>query len=258
MEGTHYRVLNTNARLDQDVRTPYFHKSLGGYHGAKLKRYQEFIDFYLGIEHFQLRQAFIQGGLQMVNNLLPSMRFVNLLNTKYIVGPDNTGQQAETVIGNPYAYGNAWFVKSFKIVENADSAILALRTLDPRSEAIIEMGDADNLNGQSQFDANASIQLTNYSPNELKYNYSSQAEQLAVFSEIYYSPGWKVYVNGEEVPFFKVNYTFRGMLVPPGSGEIVFKFEPFTYELGKTLTWASSFMMLFLIGFIGYSELKKD
>lgn len=259
MEATHYRVLNTAARLDQDVRTPYFHKTLGGYHGAKLKKYQELVDFHLGIEHYQLRQGFAQGGIQMVQSMLPSMQVVNMLNSKYIIGPDNTGKAAEVVIGNPYAYGNAWFVNDLKTVENADSAIMGLRAVDTRQTVIIEKGDAPELNGKS-FDRSpsASIELTNYSPSELKYSYNTDKEQLAVFSEVYYSPGWKVYVNGEESNFFKANYILRGMLVPAGKGEIVFRFEPSSYKIGQTLSWVSSILMILLIAFVGYSFFKKS
>ena len=259
MELTHYRVLNTQSRLDQDVKTPYFHKSLGGYHGAKLKKYQELIDFYLGIEHYQLRQSFIQGGIQMVNAMLPSMKVTNLMNTKYIIGPDNSGKQPELVVKNPYAYGNAWFVSSLKVVANADSAIMAIRNTDLRTTAIIEEKDASHLTQHEYPNSKlSSIKLLEYSPVELKYTYTADSDQYIVFSEIYYTPGWNVYVNGEKSSFEKVNYIFRGMALPQGEGEIVFKFEPQTYEVGKTLTWASTILMLLLIGFVGYSEFKKD
>ncbi len=258
MESTHYRVLNTAARLDQDVITPYFHKSLGGYHGAKLKKYQELVDFHLGIEHYQLRQGFAQGGIQTVQSMLPMMKVTNMLNAKYIIGPDNTGKAAEVVMGNPYANGNAWFVNQTQIVENADSAILGLRKIGPRLTAIVEKDDATLVEGKTFGNSsNSSISLAKYGPTALNYSFNTDKEQLAVFSEIFYTPGWKAYINGEESEFFKVNYILRGMVIPAGSGEIEFKFEPKTYGLGLILSWVSSVLLILLFAFVAYSFFKK-
>jgi hypothetical protein len=261
MDQTHYRVLNTNARLDQDVQTPFFQKTLGGYHGAKMKKYQELVDFYLGIEHYQVRQTFAQGGKNYVNRLLPSLEISNLLNAKYIVGPDNTGQSAQAVVENPYAYGNAWFVSFISVVENADSAMLALGQNNLKNVAVVEIADASNLDNYNFNVTNLDdISLTNYDPNKLTYSYKTTTDQFAVFSEIYYRPGWKSYINGSEVDFTKVDYTLRGMMVPQGEGVIEFVFDPVMVRVGEKLTWASSVIILLLLGMVIYNGVtgKKE
>lgn len=257
MNQTHYRVLNAIDRLDQDVKVPYFQKTLGGYHGAKMKKYQELMDFYLSVEHYRARQTFIQGGKAYVNQLLPSLKISNLLNAKYIIGPDNTGQSPEALIKNPYAYGNAWFVKSVQEVENADSSILALGKYDLKSVAVIEKADMSAVSKQQfQTSPNDFVKITAYSPNKLEYNYSANSDQFIVFSEIYYKSGWKAYVNDKEVPITKVDYTLRGLNVQAGTGTITFVFEPFSYQLGQTLVWISSIILLLLIGYLLYSGLR--
>ena len=259
MRGTHYRVLNSVKKLDEDAETAYFHKTLGGYHGAKMKKYQELIDFELGQEHFQLRQAFLQGGKQMAKSLLPSMNVTNMLNARYIIGAVKVkGGQSLTYIENPYALGNAWFVNEIEWVNSANDEITALKNLNPRDKVVIrkeyekQLGKA-NINRS----ANSSIKLKSYSPNELTYTYKASQDQVAVFSEIYYKSGWNAYVNGEKLPYFKANYILRGMLVPKGAGEIVFKFEPITVEVGEKLTWASSVIILLLIGGVLYRSFKN-
>jgi len=254
MRNTHYRVFNTAQKMDEDAKTAYFHKTLGGYHGAKMKKYQELIDFKLGIEHYQLRQAFTQGGERMVKSLLPQMTVANMLNAKYVIGLQQTGDRmAETLIRNDLALGNAWFVSDYQIVNSADEEIIAIREFDPSSTVIIREEDkayVENLKKGSGF-----IRLESYLPNQLVYTYQSNADQLVVFSEIFYDKGWNAYINGNPVPHIKVNYILRGMKVPAGEGEIVFKFEPSTYSIGKASTWISSVLILLLILGVGYKEL---
>jgi hypothetical protein len=255
MESTHFRVMNTTARMDQDVKTPYFLKTLGGYHGAKLKKYQELVDFYLGIEHYQLGQAFAAGGEAYVKSILPRMQLSNAFNARYIIGVQ---KGKELVVENPYAFGNAWFIDQVNVVPNADSAMLALAKVDLRKVAVIEKADASTEDQQfSPKQAGSNIELSNYSPNELTYTYTAPEDQFVVFSEVYYAPGWNAYINGEKVPFTKVNYTMRGMKLPKGKGELQFRFEPVTYDVGMTLTAISSLAILLLIGFVSYREIKK-
>ncbi|MCB0802360.1 MAG: YfhO family protein [Flavobacteriales bacterium] len=258
MEATHYRVLNTNARLDQDVRTPYFHKTLGGYHGAKMKRYQDIVDFYLGIEHYQLKQVLAQGGQAGLAQYIPTMNITNMLNAKYIIGPNPDPKVQEKLYLNNYAQGNAWFISKAIVVPNADSAILGLEKLDTKNEIIVEKGDLNDIQLKNQYDKSGKIELTEYQPNYLRYKYSTNSTQLAVFSEIYYADGWKAYVNEKEVPYFRANYILRAMEVPQGEGVIEFKFEPETYIIGKYLTVASSLVILLLIGGFVYSEFKEE
>ncbi len=258
MRGTHYRVLNTTAKLDEDAQTAYFHKTLGGYHGAKMKKYQELIDFEVGVEHYQLRQAFDQGGEALVKQLLPSMNGINMLNSKYIIGAVRVeGGQALSLVENPHRLGNAWFVNEIKLVESADEEILALRENDPKTSAVVRSELAQGLPGVYDLDPSASVNLTQYLPNYLSYEYKTNKDQFLVFSEIYYADGWNAYVNGEAVEHIKVNYILRGMHLAKGEGTIEFKFEPKTYEIGTVLTWTSSALMLLLIIGVSYTEFKK-
>jgi uncharacterized membrane protein YfhO len=153
---------------------------------------------------------------------------------------------------NNYALGNAWFVKDYKIVEDADEEILAIREFDPATTAIVRKDDVNEIEGVSP--GSGSIQLNSYLPNRLEYSYSSSTDQLAVFSEIFYDKGWNAYINGQKVPYIKVNYILRGMKVPAGQGEIVFAFEPATYQVGKVSTWISSVLILLLIVGVVYKE----
>lgn len=261
MDQTHYRVLNTSARLDQDVKTPYFHKTLGGYHGAKMKKYQELVDFYLAVEHYRVRQTFAQGGAAYVQQLLPSLAITNLLNATYIVGPDNTGKAPEALLVNPYANGNAWFVENVVVKENADSAMLALGNYDLKKNVVIEEADLENLESFSAAESytvgNSSIALADYDPNRLTYNYNTSSKQFVVFSEIFYQPGWEAYVNGERVEFTKVDYVLRGMPLAKGSGTIEFVFSPNSAKIGQTLIWISTIIFIGFLIFIGY-EIRRD
>ncbi len=253
MRETHFRVLNTAVKMDEDAKTAYFHKTLGGYHGAKMKKYQELIDFKLGIEHYQLKQAFVQGGERMVKNMLPQMTVTNMLNAKYVIGLQKTGDRmSETLIRNDYALGNAWFVANHKIVEDANEEILAIREFDPASTAIVRRDDESYL--ESVSNGMGQIKLVSHLPNKMEYTYRSNAELLAVFSEIYYDKGWNAYVNGSKVPHIKVNYILRGLKLPAGEGEVVFKFEPTTYDIGIATTWTSSVLILLLIAGVGYKS----
>lgn len=258
MRNTHYRVLNTTAKMDEDAGTAYFHKTLGGYHAAKMKKYQELVDFQLGIEYYQLRQALIQGGPELAQNYLPQMSAVNMLNAKYIIGAINTEQgQQLTYIQNPYALGNAWLVDNYKLVANADEEISSLKEINPKTTVVIRTDENVDLKSDYKSTDNDQITLLSYLPNELKYSYNTSAPQLAVFSEIYYKDGWNVYINGEKSTYFKANYILRGMEVPKGTGEIIFKFEPKTYIVGQTISYASSVILILLVLGAIYLEIKK-
>ncbi|MFM7900630.1 MAG: hypothetical protein ACKPAD_01445, partial [Bacteroidota bacterium] len=185
-----YRVLNTSLSTFNDAGTSYFHHSIGGYHGAKLKRYQELIEYQIS-----------------ENNLA----VIDMLNTKYIIGNSReTGQQI--VQPNRQACGAAWFVKEFKMVANADSEMTALTGFNPNQTAIIDKRFEGQLSGlQMQYDSTATVKLVDYRANRLQYQTNASSEQLAVFSEIYYDKGWKAYLDGKEVPHSRVNYVLRAM-----------------------------------------------
>lgn len=257
MRNTHYRVLNTSTPLDRDSRTAYFHKSLGGYHGAKLERYQELVDFELGIEHYQLAEAFRQGGLNYVRQILSQMNVTNMLNAKYIIG--NFQGQRQAIINNS-ALGNAWFVNKLRVVENADSAILALKALNPATTAVVIKDNWKDFEGLSNnyTKTNSNIELVSYLPDELVYRYQTSQKSFAVFSEIYYEKGWKAYLNGEYIDHLRVNFVLRGLELPSGSGELVFKFEPKSYALASKLTWFASILLILAIGAVIYKEWKKE
>lgn len=259
MRNTHYRVLNSTAKMDEDAQTAYFHKTLGGYHAAKMKKYQELIDFELGMEHFQLRRAFLQGGKEQAQQILPQMNVTNMLNAKYVIGAIQSGKgQQLSVIQNPYALGNAWFVDEYTIVPNANEEILALKNLNPSQKVVLREEYADDLSLNYQKTTSDFIQLDSYLPNELVYSYQSSGNAFAVFSEVYYDKGWKAYVNGQEKPHYKVNYILRGIELPAGSGQVKFVFDPVSYELGVITTWIASALLIIFIGVLVYREIKKD
>ncbi len=231
-----FRVFNTTVSTFQDASTSYFHKSIGGYHGAKLRRYQELIDHH------------ISKGNESV---------LNMLNTKYYIVNDANRKPSLQI--NMDATGNAWFVNTYKMVENADQEIDALTNFSPESTAIVDKRFAQQLSGFSSMpDTNAFIQLTEYQPNKLKYKYQAATDQLTVFSEIYYDKGWKAFIDGKPAPYFRANYVLRAMIVPAGSHEIEFRFEPRVYFTGEKISFAGSLLLILLI--LGYAgnEVRKN
>ena len=223
-----FRVFNQSVSTFNDASTSYFHKSIGGYHGAKLKRYQELIENH------------ISNG---------NMAVLNMLNTKYFITPKGQVQQ------NPGAMGNAWFVDTINIVPNADAEIAALNGFNATTTAIVDTRFSEQIiDGLDNTAAN--IVLTEYKPNYLKYNSNSTNDGIAIFSEIYYSKGWNAYVDNKSTPHFRANYVLRGMQVPAGNHTVEFKFEPTSYSTGETVSYASSIILLLLLGFVSYKEFK--
>jgi hypothetical protein len=178
----------------------------------------------------------------------------NMLNTKYII----YNNEAEPLL-NPMALGNAWFVKEVKVVGNADEEIAALDGLPPDSIAVVDKRFQEYLNSHSiQPGRRGTIELTNYRPNNLTYNFSAPSDQFAVFSEIYYEKGWKAYLDGKEVPHIRVNYVLRGMLLPGGNHKLEFRFEPKSYFTGQNISLISSLLILLaVIGYIARPYIKK-
>lgn len=230
-----YRVLNTMVNTFNDASTSYFHKSIGGYHGAKLERYQELIEN------------------QISKN---NMQVYNMLNTKYFIVPGEDKRPSVQV--NMEALGNAWFVDTYKIVDNADQEMKALDNFDAAKVAIVDKRFEGNLKGfEPSIDSTASIKLTNYKPNYLTYESKSLKDRLTVFSEIYYPKGWNAFIDGKPAEHFRVNYVLRAMVIPAGDHKIEFKFEPKSYFTGEKIAFAGSLLLLFLlIGVFGL-EVKK-
>jgi hypothetical protein len=220
----HFRVANFSGNLMEDGTTSYFHQSIGGYHAAKMKRYQELFEYQIAKQNMQV---------------------LNMLNTKYFIIPDNNG--VEQVQQNPEINGNAWFVTSLKKVQNANEEMTALDSLYTKNEAVINVKTHQELqNFVAQKDSTATISLQEYNVTTLTYQSNSQKEQFAVFSEIYYENGWNAYIDRKLVPHFRVNYVLRGMKIPAGNHTIIFKFEPKVIQQGSLIS-VSSYALLFLI-----------
>lgn len=247
-----YRVLNLGGTF-QDGRTSYYHKSIGGYHSAKLGRYQDLIDFRLSEEIADLIATLQNSGnLASVNTKLQDLNTINMLNTKYII----FNQQAQPII-NPFANGNAWFVNEIKWVENANEELDALKDTDLKTTAIIDSrykDDAKYTNSSSL--VGSSIKLKDYRPNHLIYESHSTTENLAVFSEIFYDKGWNAYIDGEAKTYFRVNYTLRGMMIPEGKHVIEYKFEPKSYYTGETIALIGSILLILVFLVIAGREIK--
>ena len=224
-----FRVFNQSVSTFNDASTSYFHKSIGGYHGAKLKRYQELIENHIS-----------KG----------NMAVLNMLNTKYFITPKGQAQQ------NPGAMGNAWFVNEINIVANADAEIAALDGFKPSNTAIVDARFSEQMIVELD-NTGANIDLTEYKPNYIKYNSTTTKEGIAIFSEIYYDKGWNAYVNGELKPHFRANYVLRGMKIPAGNHVIEFKFEPAVYHVSERIALASSVVLLLLLAFVSVKELKS-
>lgn len=246
-DKSYYRVLNLTVSPFQDASTSAFHNSVGGYHGAKLRRYQELIDTSMMNEingfYAILKTAQSMGDL---TDALRTSNALNMLNTKYVIlSPD-----AQPFV-NEYALGNAWFVETPVFVENADQEISGINRFDPSDEALIDKSFRDEIKQTSYpSDSTDSIILTSYKPNELIYKYSSGGENLALFSDIYYAAGWKAYIDGAETSYFRADYVLRAMVVPAGTHEIKFVFNPVSYSTGNKVSLASS--LLFILLFAGY------
>ena len=249
-----YRVLDITVPTFQNASTSYFHRSIGGYHAAKLGRYQELIDHYLTNETNQVRSAFQTA--TSINDILPVFTqtpVLNVLSAKYVIFDPN-----QMPLINPYAYGNAWFVKDIKIVENADQEMAALGTTDLLSTAIVDKrfeADLGKVNPDTA--KSASIKMTTYKPNILIYETDTEKDEVAVFSEVYYPHDWKVFIDGVPAKIFRTDWILRGVNIPAGKHTVEFRFEPDTYNaLNKFGSWVSLLLLLVLVGAIVYSFRK--
>jgi hypothetical protein len=238
-----------------DAETSFFHKSIGGYHGAKLKRIQEVIDFHLA-EELDSALAYLQAGT--FDSLGGSLSMLNMLNTKYYIG--NPEQPA---IPNKFAMGNAWFVSKVKTTNNSDEEIVAVGEIDAKVEATTQAAYAAQFHApQTAVDSTASVRMLAYETKVLRYevNNTSAEAQPVVFSEIYYPQGWICRIDGNEVDAARVNYVLRGAMVPAGTHTVEWSFEPKVWEKGTTISYAGSallFALLGLAGFMVYKEEKK-
>jgi hypothetical protein len=231
-----YRVFNTTVNSFNDASTSYYHKSVGGYHAAKLRRYQELIDN-------QISKG--------------NMSVLDMLNTKYIIQKGPNGMPAADQ--NPGACGNAWFIDKVQMVKNSDDEMKALDKFDPLETAFVDEKFAGDLSGYTGGkDSSSKITMKSYEPNDLNYEYTAPKQQVAVFSEIYYQPGWVATVDGKEAPIFRTDYLLRGMLLPAGAHKVEMKFEPKSYFAGEKVSLASSLLILLLLGGAIFMEVKNN
>ncbi len=246
-----FRVLDLTENTFNSSRTSYYHHSIGGYHGAKLQRYQDLIDFHIIREMGDLHNVIRQrANDDTVRQHLAGKTILNMLNTRYII-TDLTAPP----INNPHAAGNAWFVENVEFVDNADEEILALESLDPKKKAIADKRFSGYLEGQDfGNDTSAIIDLTHYEPNHLKYTYRSESKQLVIFSEIYYPDGWETQINGEEAEHFRANYILRAMVLPAGEYTVEFRFKPRPYYTGQYI--ALAFSAILAAGIIAYAVIQ--
>ncbi len=226
----HYRVLYLPNAFN-DARTSYFHKSVGGYHGAKLRRYQDVIERHIS-----------------QNNL----EVLRMLNTRYVI----TGNEQQPVQRLPGALGNAWFVETIKTVNNPDEEIEALDGLDAATTAVVDVSKFD-VPAKNFSSEGAAIKLTEYQPDYLKYEATTPQQAFAVFSEVYYADGWQAYIDGQAVDHIRANYILRALPVPAGKHTIEFRFAPQAYAIGNTVSLVSSVVLLLVLAGAIYYGVKK-
>lgn len=244
-----YRVLNFATSTFDDNNTSYWHKSVGGYHPAKLRRYQEMIEHHISPEMQAAYKAIATAGGEMDSVDANKFRVLNMLNTKYFIFP--AGQQRQTVpILNPHAYGNAWFVNKVQYVNNANEEIDALDSIIPTETAVVDARFKDVLKGttESYKDSLSSIRLTSYAPNRLTYETNNAQDGIAVFSEIYYPDGWHVTIDGQPAELAHADYILRTMYVPAGQHTIEMRFDPTSLHVTEGIAYGA--LALLVIGII--------
>ena len=225
-----YRVLNLQNPFNE-AQTSYFHKSIGGYHGAKLRRYQDLIERQISTNNQQV---------------------LNMLNTRYLI----TGDAKQPVQRNPGALGNAWFVSEMKTVQSPDEEMAALGALSPATVAVVDASKFPQQKNATYASAGSSIALTKYSPDELQYRYNAAQAGLVVFSEIYYADGWQAFIDGKPVPHLRADYVLRALPVPAGAHVITFTFAPRSYVVGNSVSLGAS-VLLVLLGAGAYVVRRK-
>lgn len=225
------------------ARAAYYHKSVGGYHAVKLRRYQELIEHQIRRNYQDVVTTLRSNPTETsLDSMLAKQSILNMLNTRYIIY--NT--EAPPLV-NKFAYGNAWFVKDVKMVNDADEELRSVGEINPKTTVVVDKRYEKELNGfNPKPDSSAAIKLIDYKANELKYESNAATEQLAVFSEIYYSDGWNAYVDGQLQPHFAGDWVLRVMRVPAGKHTIEFKFEPTRYDTGEKIAIGSGVLLVLI------------
>ncbi len=238
-----YRVLNLNNPFN-DTKVSYFHRSLGGYHGAKLKRYQELIEFHIGPEMQQVMGVLRSNpSMPTIDSVLAKQGVLNMLNTRYLIySPERAP------LRNPHALGAGWFVDELRWVPDADAEIAALGTIDPAVTAVVDERYKSAVGNVAVApDSTASVELTNYATNKLTYKVRSANGGVVVFSEIWYGPDWKASIDGAPVEHFRADYVLRGLAVPSGEHTVEFHIESRPYHSSRPIMLASSGLVLLLV-----------
>lgn len=250
-----YRVLNLASNTFNENETSFYLKSIGGYHAAKLRRYQEMIDAYISKEMSGVFSGLTsaQGDITKVNgdSIWPVL---NMLNAKYFILPLQSGQTVPVL--NPYTYGNAWFVDKVNYVDNANQEIDMVGKLNLRHEAVADKKFAEQLDESVKQDSTSIVTITSYEPNKLVYDVHSDKGGVVVFSEIYY-PGWTATVDGEEVELGRVNYILRALNVKPGNHKVELSFFPKSVDITETVAYVAYGILLLVVLFLIFMEWKK-
>lgn len=251
-----YRVLNLASNTFNENETSYYHKSIGGYHAAKLRRYQELIDAYISPEMQKMMPAIAKAGGDMTkvdgDSLFPVL---NMLNAKYFIVPLQANQTV--AIENPYVYGNAWFVDKVTYVKNANEELGALGKLNLRHEAVADARFQSQLGESKNQDSTSIVKLTAYEPNQLTYDVRSATGGIVVFSEIFY-PEWTATVDGKPVEIGRVDYVLRALNVDKGHHKVVLTFDPKSVKQTETVAYLSYGVLLLVVLFAVYFKRKED
>ena len=250
-----YRVLNLATSTFNENETSFYLKSIGGYHAAKLRRYQELIDAYIDKEINGVYSSVSKAGGDMTqvngDSIYPVL---NMLNTKYFILPLQGGQTVP--LENPYTYGNAWFVDKVNYVDNANEELDMTGHLSLRHEAVADKKFREQLGDGVAQDTLSVVNIKAYEPNQLTYEVNSDKGGVIVFSEIYY-PGWTATVDGEEQELGRVNYVLRALRVKPGKHEVVLSFFPKSIDRTETIAWSAYVVLLLILLYLGWSTYRR-
>lgn len=249
-----YRVLDITKSTFNDASTSYFHQSIGGYHGAKLKRYQDLIEHYIQPEIASLSAEMEKEmTLGSINQALEKSSILNMLNTRYVI----FNPQSRPII-NTFAFGNAWTVDAIRWADTPNDEINLLGSTNLKTTAVINKEFEKLLEGFSPAnDPTNSVVLDSYKPNHLVYNATMNKQALVVFSEIWYSKGWKAYIDGTEQPLIRANFALRALKIPAGVSKIEMKFEPNVWTIGERVSLASSALLILMILAWLATEIKR-
>ncbi|MBP5642963.1 MAG: YfhO family protein [Bacteroidales bacterium] len=232
-----YRVINLATNTFNDASTSYFHKSIGGYHGAKLRRYQDIIDKYLSRQNASY------------------WKVLDMLNTKYVIYPKNNKNVAEV---NPDAYGNAWIASEIQWVATPNEEIDAIAATDVKNVAIVNEEFRNLVGDFKASPAEGIVKLVDYKPNELRYQFDSSKDELVVFSEIWTKKGWTMWIDGGQSPLMRADYILRAAIVPGGQHEIVMRYEPSIWRIGNTIQFVTSLLILLGLAYVIFITVKKS